>query len=137
MLPRLKIIIENPVIDHKRILTTNQIKDIYNSLQPISKFAYKLKEMLPQDSIVLFPASESKGFVSAKSIIFPIVSVSIEKPYEIDFSLLKPYEKIFKHRNFSIIYFVSRKDTYPTNMSSLKSTVFYKDEYWHILKLQI
>jgi len=137
MLPRVKIIIEDPTVNHKRILTTNQIEDIYNSLQPVSEFGYKLKEMLPQDAIVFFPSDEAKAFSSAKSIIFPMLSIAIQKPYNIKFSMIEPYKKYFKQLNFSDIYFASKKETFPSNISSIKSTVIYDDDNWHILKFEM
>ena len=137
MQPRLKIILENPTIDHERILTTNQVKDIYNSLQPFCEFAYKIKEMLPQDSIVFFSSSEQKLLISARSIIFPILSVPVEKPYKIEFSMVEPYKEYFKQLNSANIYFASNKETFPSNILSTKSTVLYDDENWHILKLEM
>jgi hypothetical protein len=137
MQPRLKIILENPTIDHERILTTNQVKDINNSFQPFCEFAYKIKEMLPQDSIVLFSSNEARLFIAARNIIFPILSVSVEKPYKLEFSVLEPYKKHFKQFNLSNIYFASKKETFLSNISSIKSTVLYDDENWHILKLEM
>ncbi|MBQ09455.1 MAG: hypothetical protein CMD96_06670 [Gammaproteobacteria bacterium] len=137
MLPRLKFIYENPSINHEKILTTNQIKDIYNSFQDISAFAYKIKELLPQDAIVIFPSNESKGFASAKSIIFPMIGVSLVKPYTIETSLLESYKKYFKKIKSPNIYFASKKVTFPSNISSIKNTLLYDDGKWHILKLKL
>jgi len=137
LLPRLNIIIESPSINDERILTTNQIKDIYNSSQFISEFAYNAKKVLPQDAIVLFPDNEAKGFVSAKSIIFPAIGISITRPYKVDLSILEPYRKSLKKLSFEAIYFASKKKTLPLNISSLKNTVIYDDGNWHILKLEL
>ena len=137
MLPRMKIILENPSINHERLLSTNQIKDMYNSSEHISKFAYKIKEVLPRDALVIFPSGEAKGFASAKSIIFPVMGVSIGKPYKIEYSVVELYKKVLNKSNFSNIYFASKIETFPSNIASIKSTLFYGDEKWHILKLEL
>ena len=93
--------------------------------------------MLPQDSIVLFSSNEARLFIAARNIIFPILSVSVEKPYKLEFSVLEPYKKHFKQFNLSNIYFASKKETFLSNISSIKSTVLYDDENWHILKLEM
>ncbi len=124
--PRMEIIIENPTINFEKTLTSFQVKDIYNIYQPANKLAFVVKKNLSQDSTVYFAEEEIVGSASVKNIIFPIKGVFIKKPYN-EFINLSNYENI---------YFASKKDTFPFEQKKSISTLFYKDEDWHIFKIE-